>query len=149
MGIQVVLILLVGGVLTSQNEPVPTRDLASLIDEYRSGDAAQAVRQFAGWPRDRLLREAVGAFDRSDPRRAAAIAMLHLEAGLITDSFGNPDITFALLTTPDRTGEPHYRLSYPLIASLDSFAREKKDTELQAFCRNWWIATVSAIMPVS
>jgi len=117
-----------------------------LIDEYRSGDAAQAVRQFAGWPRDRLLREAVGAFDRSDPRRAAAIAMLHLEAGLITDSFGNPDITFALLTTPDRTGEPHYRLSYPLIASLDSFAREKKDTELQAFCRNWWIATVSAIM---
>src|SRR5512133_3563964 len=49
------------------------RNWATLVAQYRDGDAAEAVRELLSWPKERVEKEAATAADRS---RLAAVSNL-------------------------------------------------------------------------
>jgi tetratricopeptide (TPR) repeat protein len=121
------------------------RPFSEILNSYRTADADAAAREFARWSHQQVERQArLSARQIDDPWARAALALLHLEAGLANGTFDGiaPDVRVV------RTGnmedlEIHARTAYRLMSDLTRQAAATKNGRLLEFCRQWYLAAWS------
>lgn len=134
-------VCVIGLVLFARPEPVHVRQSAAfgkLFADYRGTNADRAVREFATWSADRVIREAVLPADQSDPWSVAALALFHLEAnfaGRLNLPASGPEWQFA----------SHLRGADQLIDDAVREAVRRQDRELLQFYQSWQLARESTI----
>lgn len=128
--------------------------LDRVIEDYRRGDGERALAEFKTWNAKRMAVE-YEAWDTrrveggrflpvdSDLRDLAALAMLNTLAAFDLDEFGISRATVA-------GGQPHYVAALRLVVTLArtrqsvsgstlSTDEQKRNSEVRAFCRNWYV----------
>ena len=119
-------------------------DFTRLFAQYRSTEADGAIAEFASWPDARTLRDATLPPGINDPMSLAALALFHLEAGLMKAGFTRDD-TGVL----PRQLMAHGDAGMALVERLLPLAKASTDPRFLIFCRDWYVAinTVSRITP--
>jgi hypothetical protein len=124
--------------------------LASLIDAYRNGDEDRAVSELATWDSADVEAAWRKPTDKDDPKHLAAAAMLHIEAGIRKDTFGDvkKDAPHAQLLAgwgaeDKEISEPHHRAAWAAIDELYKRAKKANDAGMLAFVREWYILATS------
>jgi len=118
-----------------------------LFERYRGGDADAAVDAFAKWS-EAEARAADLQDDRDDVRAREALVMFQTEAGMRARTFGKfaERTPFALLVSGwglDRVFDAHAYAAYTIVAALTREARTRHDDDLLAFCRDWYVVSIS------
>ncbi len=84
-----------------------------IFEQYRTGNADEAVEEFSRWDADRVGREATVPSGARDLRSLARLALLYTEAGMKNERFGLPVRTVALPPDDWRHLEEWRRLPWP------------------------------------
>ena len=118
----------------SSQRIAPTTDLARLLIVYRGPEPSRAVSELAQWT-DPEIESALNAMrDRLDPTARACVALLHTEAGLDRDLFGEPQKTLRILTGAIDELEVYTRTAVNLIRPL---ADDHRDPRIADFVKGW------------
>ena len=119
-------------------------DYASLLQQYRSGNADLAVATFVAWPAALVEREtaSIGDLAESDPWQLAARVLLHTEAGRRRGDFASAISGRAQFNSVDQLisleeYEVHYRRAATQIELL--FKRAATDPRLAGYVRDWHV----------
>jgi len=109
-------------------------EFARLLTAYRGLDAEQAVREFAGWPDARVLRDS--DILEGDLWSMAAASLLHLEAGLAIAGFRRDDEGIQAGHFPAM----HLQIGVALLERMIGVARRDGNKDILTFCRDWYLA---------
>ena len=120
-----------------------TASFATLLDQYRHGDADAAVSAFAAWDEGRVEAAARLPVDANDPWSLTTLIAFHTEAGVRNGTFGKiaDDVRILTGTVGDR--DAHYRTAAALIERIVRSCADKRDARVAGFEREWRMVAAS------